>query len=283
MPRRGGNGVPPERFHRIGMGRLSGQAARKPPDRPLAVARIAAIMAIAVAVTVLFGWLIDSPALSAFWPGAVAMKTNAAIGVVLTGTAVLLKADNTRRLRFLVGDVLGLTCAVIGLITLAEYVTGWHPGIDELLFTESGSAHPNRMASSGAVVLVLLGVAVVLAGRNRATNAASQLLAAVVTVMALAVLVGYGYGWSVLAESRRSTAIAVPAAVATMLLGVALVLITGDPLLHAADVAQSGRDAGPATAPAGHGDPDQCRLAAVCRLDGRAGRTRRGVPRSHRC
>ena len=183
-------------------------------------------MAIAVAVTVLFGWLIDSPALAAFWPGAVAMKTNAAIGVILTGTGVLLKADNTRRLRFLVGDVLGLTCAIIGLITLAEYVTGWHSGIDELLFTESGSAHPNRMASSGAVVLVLLGVAVVLAGRNRATNAASQLLAAVVTVMALVVLVGYGYGWSVLAESRRTTAIAVPAAVATMLLGVALVLIT---------------------------------------------------------
>ena len=152
------------------------------------------------------------------------MKTDAALGVVLTGVAVLLKVGDPTRRRRLVGDSLGFACAAVGLVTLAEYVTGWQPGIDELLFSAAGSSSPNRMAAWGAVSLVLLGVAVVLVGGSRRRGAAAQWLAGAVAVLALAVLVGYGYGSSVLAESRRSTAIAMPAALATLLVGAAVVL-----------------------------------------------------------
>ena len=132
---------------------------------------MAAAAAVVIAAVVLLGWAIDAHVLRAFSTGAVAMKTNAAVGVVMAGVAVLVKVGDPPRRRRLAGDGLGLACTVLGLVTLAEYVTGWQPGIDELLFSEPLTAvrtsSPNRMAASAALCLVLLGAAVVLMGRGR--------------------------------------------------------------------------------------------------------------------
>ena len=183
----------------------------------------------------LFGWLIDAHVLEAFSTGAVAMKTNAAVGVVMAGVAVLLKVGDPPRRRRLVADGLGLACMVLGLVTLAEYVTGWQPGIDELLFSEALTAvrtsSPNRMAASAALSLVLLGAAVVLMGRGRRRTAAAQCLAGVVAVLAVLALVGYGYGSSLLYQWRRSTAAAIPAGIAFLLLGTAVVVAGRGPPL----------------------------------------------------
>ena len=201
--------------------------AYEPPGWPAAFARIAAAAAIAVAAVVLLGWLIDADLLKAFWPGAVGMKTNAAVGVVMAGVAVLLKAGERSPRRRLAGDGLGLACVVLGLVTLAEYITGWQPGIDERLFSESLTAvrtsSPNRMAASAALSLVFLGAAVVLTGRGRRRTVAARCLAGVVGMLAALALVGYGFGSSLLYQWRRSTAAAVPAGIAFLLLGAAVV------------------------------------------------------------
>ena len=124
---------------------------------------------------------------------------------------------------------------VLGLVTLAEYVTGWQPGIDELLFSEALTAvrtsSPNRMAASAALSLVLLGAAVVLMGRGRRRTAAAQCLAGVVAVLAVLALVGYGFGSSLLYQWRRSTAAAIPAGIAFLLLGTAVVVAGRGPPL----------------------------------------------------
>ena len=77
-----------------GTGPPPGPYAHEPPGWAWAFARIAAATATAIAAVVLFGWLIDAHVLEAFSTGAVAMKTNAAVGVVMAGVAVLLKVGD---------------------------------------------------------------------------------------------------------------------------------------------------------------------------------------------
>ena len=77
-----------------GTGRSPGSVAHEPPGWASAFARMAAAAAIAIAAVVLLGWLIDAHVLRAFSTGAVAMKTNAAVGVVMAGVAVLLKVGD---------------------------------------------------------------------------------------------------------------------------------------------------------------------------------------------
>ena len=215
--------------------RSPGYVPREPPGWASAVARMAAAAAVAVAAVVLLGWAIDVHGLRAFSTGAVAMKTNAAVGVVMAGVAVLVKVGDPPRRRRLTGDGLGLVCVVLGLVTLAEYVTGWQPGIDELLFSESLTAvrtsSPNRMAASVALCLVLLGAAVVLLGRGRRATAVGQVLAGAVGVLGVLALVGYGFGSSLLYQWRRSTAAAIPAGIAFPLLGTAVIVAGRGPPL----------------------------------------------------
>ena len=153
-----------------GVGRSSGSVAQDLPGWALVFARMAAAAAVTVGAVVLVGWLIDAHVLRAFSTGAVAMKANAAIGVLMAGVGVLVKVGDPPRWRRLTGDGLGLACMLLGVVTLAEYLTGWQPGIDELVFseapTEVRTSSPNRMAASAAVCLVLLGTAVVLPSRT---------------------------------------------------------------------------------------------------------------------
>ena len=199
-------------------GRSVGSVAHEPPGWASAVARMGAAAAVVIAAVVLLGWAIDAHVLRAFSTGAVAMKTNAAVGVVMAGVAVLVKVGDPPRRRRLAGDGLGLACAVLGLVTLAECVTGWQPGIDELLISEPPTAvrtsSPNRMAASAALCLVLLGAAVVLLSRGRRATVVAQCLAGVVGVLGVLALVGYGFGSSLLYQWRRSTAAKMPAGIA---------------------------------------------------------------------
>ena len=219
----------------VATGRSPGSVAYEPPGWASAFARMAAAAAIAIAAVVLLGWLIDAHVLRAFSTGAVAMKTNAAVGVVMAGVAVLLKVGAPPRRRRLTGDGLGLACIVLGLVTLAEYATGWQPGIDELLFSEALTAvrtsSPNRMAASAALCLILLGAAVVLMGRGLRRTAVAQCLAGVVGVLGVLALAGYGFGSSLLYQWRRSTAAAIPAGIAFLLLGSAVVVAGRGPPL----------------------------------------------------
>ena len=219
----------------VATGRSPGSVAYEPPGWASAFARMAAAAAIAIAAVVLLGWLIDAHVLRAFSTGAVAMKTNAAVGVVMAGVAVLLKVGAPPRRRRLTGDGLGLACIVLGLATLAEYATGWQPGIDELLFSEALTAvrtsSPNRMAASAALCLILLGAAVVLLGRGLRRTAVAQCLAGVVGVLGVLALAGYGFGSSLLYQWRRSTAAAIPAGIAFLLLGSAVVVAGRGPPL----------------------------------------------------
>jgi PAS domain S-box-containing protein len=132
----------------------------------IAAGTIAAVVGLA-GLAVLLGWVLEIPSLKSPFPNASSMKPNAAIGLILSGLALMLY--QLPRLTLQVEKALrigaGLAIA-IGALTLAQYLTGVSFGIDQLLFTDDPNAlateFPGRMVRSTAACFVLFNVALLL-------------------------------------------------------------------------------------------------------------------------
>lgn len=68
-------------------------------------------------------------------PGLVTMKPNTALAFVLAGVSLWLlrREEADQRARRIAGACAFLV-ALVGLLTLGEYLAGWNLGIDQLLF-----------------------------------------------------------------------------------------------------------------------------------------------------
>ena len=132
-------------------------------------ARLSVATAITVGLVGLTGALLDIVELRAVLPGQVAMKANAAIGIILLGIALILldskHAIGLRRRR--IAQALSLFVAVVGALSFLEFLAGWEFGIDQLILPEpveqaAGSIRPGLMAPITAVDFVLVGSALLL-------------------------------------------------------------------------------------------------------------------------
>ncbi|WP_157271648.1 hybrid sensor histidine kinase/response regulator [Azohydromonas aeria] len=142
-------------------------------------------------LAVLLGWALDLPALTRVAPGWVTMKPNAALGFVLVGAALALStpppAGALRRLR----QALAGATALLGALTLGEYLLDADFGIDQALWPAvsepDAGAPPGRMAQATALALAALGTALALldAPRWRRLRTAAALLAVLVGVLAV--------------------------------------------------------------------------------------------------
>ncbi|MDQ3369814.1 MAG: GGDEF domain-containing protein [Myxococcota bacterium] len=151
-------------------------------------------LTLAVAVSVLVGWVVGSLRLTALVPGMTAMNPLTAVCFILTAMALLgspLRATGLRR-----GAIVGVAIVVggCGIVRLSAYIAGWDLPIDQLLVPsqlEPGGAQPNRMAPNTALnfvaVAVILGSLV--AGRTRWTQGAVTL----VLLTSGIALLGYAY------------------------------------------------------------------------------------------
>jgi hypothetical protein len=131
------------------------------------VSHAASGITILVGVLVLVGWFFDIPTLKSIIPGLATMKANTALSFILAGIALWI----ARHHPFTQGarrgaQVCALLVAVIGGLTLLEYLVGGDLGIDQLLFPDllpdSVMAPPGRMALTTAFNFLLLGVVLML-------------------------------------------------------------------------------------------------------------------------
>ncbi len=162
-----------------------------PPSRLVAAARYAGVGVLLAGVLVMIGWLLDIEALKSIVPGLATMKFNTALGFALAGSALLLLHRGQRR-----GAQIGAgVVALIGLLTLAEYVFGTNIGLDEWLVqdTRSTAQYPGRMSPATALGLCLLGSSLALLARRRWVLLA-QTMALVAAFIALLAVIGYLYG-----------------------------------------------------------------------------------------
>ena len=175
----------------------------------------AALLAIIVGVAVLVGWALDIGVLKSLLPTWVAMKANTALCFILIGVAALsaaralaaVDAANSKLLAY-VGVSCALLVGLIGSLTLAEYLSGWNPGIDQWLLSEPAGAiatsHSGRMAPESALCFLLLAIALVASRRAKGSSAITVTAIGSglsVTALALAAMLSYltpqlgTFGW----------------------------------------------------------------------------------------
>ncbi|MDP8965520.1 MAG: PAS domain S-box protein, partial [Cyanobacteriota bacterium] len=165
------------------------------------VSKAASGMVTLVGCLVLVGWMLDIPSLKSLLSNSVTMKANTAIAFLLSGMSLwLLQNKPTGRGSRLIGQALAVIVAMLGLLTLSQYLFHWNLGIDQLVFREipevAGTSHPGRMAPTTALNFILIGFALLLLGRRTHQGYYPvQFLSLTATLFSWQPLLGYAYGF----------------------------------------------------------------------------------------
>jgi signal transduction histidine kinase/CheY-like chemotaxis protein len=193
--------------------------------------RLAAVLTAALGMTVLAGWAFGLPLLKSVLPGAVEMKANTAVGLVLAGCALYILDDRrSPPLRHL-AQACALAIGALGLATLGEYLFGWQLGIDELLFRDTADAYNNfrgRMSPYSALAFACIGLALAVLPQPRLRGLVWPAAVAVTAIGAVSLL-GYLWNASELVTDRWLPPVAVHTAFGFILLGAGTLLANRTP------------------------------------------------------
>ncbi len=188
------------------------------------------LVAFSIGAAALFGWLLDNEFLKRIHPTLVTIKANTAVCLMLVSISVLIIQDrspsNTKRR---IGQICAAIVSAVGLITLAEHIFGWNPGIDQLLFHESpeaaGLSFPGRMGVAASLDFFLLGIALAtIDARSKRWFRVSNLSVLLVAAITSLVFLYYFYGIEKLEPVALYFTIAVHTVVAFLSLCAAILL-----------------------------------------------------------
>jgi diguanylate cyclase (GGDEF)-like protein len=186
--------------------------------------RMAACLVGTFACIALAGWILRMPVLTSVVSGLVSMKANTALAFLMLSGALCAAAEG----RWPAWQRwLAVAAAVVGSLTLFEYVSGISLGIDQVLFHDPGhSAYPGRMAPISAVNFLMLSTALLLPSSRRG-NYIKEGLALLLALSATLAIVGYIYGVPAFygAVSTSSTAMALHTGVSFLALAIGFLLI----------------------------------------------------------
>ncbi len=193
---------------------------------PRFVIGAAIVSAFGLGITVLVGWQLRISPLTTVVRGGASVKPNTAIALLFTGIALFLGLSGPARRARVAAAAASVLAALLGALSLAEYLLRRDFGIDQLLYRDpSLGPAPGRMAPNTAVCFVLLGVS--LAARRRFRDV-TQPLAALSGLITIIAAVGYGYGVESLYGIANYTAMALPTAVALLLLSAGVIFVRND-------------------------------------------------------
>ena len=160
----------------------------------------AAVLVSLFGAAMLAGWVFDIELLKWAPQSMVRMKANAAFAFLLSGFSLWFSAPGKECSTWgkeRIGQALAFLVALLGLLTLSEYVFGWDLGIDQLLAREAPGAFktssPGRMAPNAALNFLFLGGAL-LALEVRRGEWIVSILALAAAAVAMLALMGYAYG-----------------------------------------------------------------------------------------
>ena len=159
--------------------------------------QLTSLLVMAIGCLVLLGWKFDIFLRKSGFPGMTStMKANAALCFLLSGFSLrLLQNQRPTRLHYRVAQGTAGLVIAIGLLTLSQYLFGWNLGIDELLFRDvvsSATPYPGRMGINTALNFVLMGVALLLLGRNSQRYIClAQICSSIAALISLLALFGH--------------------------------------------------------------------------------------------
>ena len=198
-------------------------AAASASDRatsgPAAGLRIASLVfgsaTLLLGLVVIVGWYTGNRTLIQVLPQFVPMQYNTALGFVLSGAALLLLILERGRAAVVVGAL----AALIGALTLVEYVAQVDLRIDEFFMVHditTATSHPGRMAPNTAMCFLLVGLAAAWSSRRWTLRSRSLLRVVLVSLafgLSTVALSGYvtnletAYGWGNLTRMAIHTAV----------------------------------------------------------------------------
>jgi signal transduction histidine kinase/CheY-like chemotaxis protein/HPt (histidine-containing phosphotransfer) domain-containing protein len=200
-----------------------GPAAAEPAARArwAPLIRWLAVIAAAIGASALVGYAFDIALLRRVLSGAVEMKANTAVALVLAAASLFRLSDRPSHATRRSGQLLGLLVALIGGITLFEYLNGVDGGIDELVFRDTGddvyTAMRGRMSPYSTIAFLAIGV--VLAVPRRPSLRPLMWLGTIVTALIGATsLLGYAWNAQELTTDQWMPPVAIHTAFAFVLL-----------------------------------------------------------------
>jgi len=181
---------------------------------------------------VLAGWGIGVDPLKSLSHGMMRMKVNAAIAFILSGISLWLSGtEGERRRSRRAALLLASLVALLGLVTLGEYLFGWDAGIDQLFIKEAagagGTPPPGRMVPHSALNFTLIGFALMFLNSSRGHWPASFLGLAPAAISMLA-LMGYAYAAEFSESGTRHMLMATYTALTFLVLSVGILFALRD-------------------------------------------------------
>jgi signal transduction histidine kinase len=199
--------------------------------------RVPVIAGSAVAIIgalVLAGWALDLPLITKWRPGGFPMLPLSALCFVLAGGSLTMAVRPQRTPKTeAVQQTLAAAVATITILVFYEYVRGVGPAFDLLLFgdklREGPLSPPGRIPINSAACLLLYALALLLIPHDqRKRDLRAQMFATPGLLIALIAVLGYVYGVRVMYALSESSGMALPTAIAHLILGVGIILAVRD-------------------------------------------------------
>ncbi len=195
--------------------------------RSLALLRsVTAFAAVLVGCAVLVGgWAFGNDALKGVLPGFSTMKPNTAAAIVMLGAGLAMTAGGRASRAF--GATAAVLAVFVGLATLAEYSLGWNAGIDQVFFKDVATlpaAFPGRPAPATAVMIALLGAALLCAHRP-ALHPIRTFAALLATLIAWADLNSIVFGAEAMRTVPFFSSTAIHTAAVMLVLGIGILAV----------------------------------------------------------
>jgi PAS domain S-box-containing protein len=171
-------------------------------------------LVMALGLVIIASWYARWQKILQLVPDTAPMQYNTAVCFILLGLGLILLTTGRQGAARWPGGV----AALLGGLTLLEYVSGRDLGVDVLFFTpyfEAATTYPGRMSPLTAVCFICLGAALVVAEAKSFRSrrlAGTGLLACVVSVIGMVALGGYffgietAYGWGAYSRMAVNTA-----------------------------------------------------------------------------
>ncbi|GAA5315250.1 MAG: hypothetical protein AseanaTS_04540 [Candidatus Pelagadaptatus aseana] len=178
----------------------------------LTISNVLATLSTLMGALVLVGWYTENVNLIQVNPSFVPMQYNTALGFLLSGLGLL----TLNQMATGITKLLGSLVAILGWLTLCQYLFGWNLGLDQLFmqhYIDINTSHPGRMAPNTALCFGLVGVALVYASRPTSDrqDAITATLGSVIAALGLVAFSGYlsgvqtTYGWGALTKMAVHT------------------------------------------------------------------------------
>ncbi|MEA2706615.1 MAG: hypothetical protein QOH22_1403 [Gemmatimonadaceae bacterium] len=185
-------------------------------------------------VLVFAGWTFNFPLITEWKPGGIPMIPLTALCFVLAGGSLVV-AVRTRQTAMTEGiqQTLAALVATIAILTFYEYIRGSESRFDLLLFgnrvSQAGWSPPGRIAINSAGSLLLYSLALLFIPHDRRKrDLRAQMFATPALLIALVAILGYVFGVRGMYAVSQSSGMALPTAIAHLILGIGIIFAVRD-------------------------------------------------------